>query len=149
MIGTKRWIAASGLLACAAFCPGCGTTGHLSAESTSRPSDIDSEYSEYFDIFNVVVVGEKRRDERVGQLQRQVKGDEEYLWVKDLRLHEVGLLYKGIAFKIEETVLPDGSSQFKRTELGDYGLLGGIQRILGLEEGSVRTQKIVAGKNLP
>ena len=66
------------------------------------------------------------------------------LWVRDLRLREVGFILKGIAFRVEERVLPDGSSEFEQTEMGDYGVEGGVQRLLKLDDGSVRLEIVTA-----
>lgn len=145
VIVIKRVLVAISLLASVTLSgAGCGSTSFFSPESMTSPVDIDQDFAEYFDVIHILLEGEQQRNERAGQVYRQVKGDSEVHWVRDLRLREVGFILKGIAFRVEETILPDGSSEFEKTEMGDYGLEGGVQRLLKLNRGSVRLERVTA-----
>ncbi len=150
MIGSKRVIAIKRVIVTASLLAsvtlssaGCRSTSKLPSDSMTSPADVPN-FAEYFDVVHVLVEGERRRNRRAGQVYRKVQGANEVLWVRDLRLREVGFILKGIAFRVEERVLPDGSSEFEQTEMGDYGVEGGVQRLLKLDGGSVRLEKVTA-----
>ena len=151
MIGSKRVIAIKRVIVTASLLAsvtlssaGCRSTSKLPSDSMTSPADVVPNFAEYFDVIHVLVEGERRRDRRAGQVYRKVQGANEVLWVRDLRLREVGFILKGIAFRVEERVLPDGSSEFEQTEMGDYGVEGGVQRLLKLDGGSVRLEIVTA-----
>jgi hypothetical protein len=112
----------------------------------TQPEQFDASFREWSKVYHLALQSGQRVKKQVGFFYHQFsknRGDDLY-WVLDLKQRPVGFLVQDFnAYKFSETRDAEGKKVLDTQVLGNRGLLPGVQRILGLNSGTVELEKEV------
>ncbi|MBI4586120.1 MAG: hypothetical protein HY717_19085 [Planctomycetes bacterium] len=118
----------------------------------TRPEQFDAGFREWSRVYHLDVLGGQRIKKQVGYFYHQFsqnRGDDLY-WVLDLKQKPVGFLVQDFnAYRFAESRDADGKKVVDTQVLGNRGLVAGVQRILGLNSGTVKLEKEVEQGEAP